>query len=81
MAEKKRDTRVTLHYDTTTRSRVDGEWPSLILNFLSDDSAKCKKYPLCTLFFAHEDRERITWLVLETLRRLYVATGDILKQL
>ena len=35
-------------------------------------------YKICTLFFAHEDREQITWLVLETLRRLNVATGDIL---
>ena len=46
LANKKEGTRVTLHYDTTSRSRVDGEWPSFILNFLSDDKQDCKMYPL-----------------------------------
>ena len=34
-------TKCTLHFDTTGRSRVEGEWPALIFNFLSDDEEKC----------------------------------------
>ena len=67
-------TKVTLHYDTTSRSRVDGEWPCLILNFLNDDKLKCKMIPLRALFFAFEDREQIIKLVVET--RLSVASGS-----
>ena len=32
LIEKASTTKVTLHCDTTSRSRIDGEWPSLILN-------------------------------------------------
>lgn len=39
-------TRVTLHFDTTGRSRVMGEWPALILNFMNDDKSKCSMIPL-----------------------------------
>lgn len=69
-------TRVTLHFDSTSRSRIDGEWVALILNFLNDDESKCKMIPLRALFFGYEDREQIIQLVLETLRRLSVATGN-----
>ena len=31
--EKNDDVRCTLHYDTTSRSKIDGEWPSLIFSF------------------------------------------------
>ena len=31
------DTKVTLHFDTTSRSKIDGNWPCLILIF----SKKC----------------------------------------
>ena len=40
------DTRCTLHFDTTGQSRVQGEWAALILNFLSDDKAKCQMFRL-----------------------------------
>ena len=30
---KSENLKVTLHYDTTSRNCIDGEWPSLILNF------------------------------------------------
>ena len=46
-------TRVTLHYDTTSRSRIDGEWPALILNLLDKDPEKCKMVRLRALFFAY----------------------------
>ena len=70
------DTRCTLHFDTTGRSRVDGEWPELILNFLSDDKMKCKMFRLRALFFAYEDRAQIIKLIVETFKRLSIATGD-----
>ena len=50
LGNKKEGTQVTLHNDTMSRSKVDGEWPSLTLNFLSDDKQDCKMYPLRTLF-------------------------------
>ena len=68
-------TRVTLHYDTTGRSRVDGEWPAIILNFLNNDKNKCHMYRLRALFFAHENREEIVNLTLQTLERLSTAIG------
>jgi len=74
--ERGSGTRVTLHYDTTSRSRIDGEWPALILNFLNDDPEKCGMFRLRALFFAFEDRNQITLLITETLKRLAVATGD-----
>ena len=46
-------TKVTLHFDTTSRSRIEGEWPALILNFLSENPKNCKMVNLRSLFFAH----------------------------
>ena len=73
MCNKKADTKVTLHFDTTSRSRVDGEWPSLILNFKSDTPEDNEIFMLRALFFANEDREQISRLVIETFNRLHVA--------
>ena len=57
------DTSVTLHYSTARWSRVDGEWPSLILNFLNDNHIdKSKMYYLSAIFFALENREQIVKL-------------------
>ena len=70
------DTRCTLHFDTTGRSRVDGEWPALILNFLSSVKDKCQMIRLRAMFFAYEDRDQIVKLIVETLRRLSVAEDD-----
>ena len=50
--------KVTLHFDTNSKSRIEGERPSLILNFLSENPAKCNMVNLRCLFFAHEDREK-----------------------
>ena len=46
----KNNVKVTLHYDTTSRNSMDGEWPSLKLNF-----SHKKKFRLRPLFFAYED--------------------------
>ena len=50
-------TKVTVHYDTTQRSRIDGEWPSLILIF-SDK----RRFSIRPLFFAYEDKVQIVRL-------------------
>ena len=59
--------RCTLHYDTTSRSKIDGEWPSIIFSF-SDK----QRYVLRPIFFAYETRTQIISLILETLERLAV---------
>ena len=73
---KKASTKVTLHYDTTKRSRVKGECPCLILNFKDDDPSQSKMLSLRPIFFAHEDREQIEDLMVETLKRLAVAVDE-----
>jgi len=77
LMNKDENTKVTLHYDTTSRSRIEGEWPCLILNFLNSDSSKCNMFPLRALTFAYEDREQIKSLVLQTFQRLATATSNI----
>ena len=76
LMNKKSSTKVTLHFDTTTRSRIDGDWPCLILYFSDDDAAECRMISLRPLFFAYEDREQIVCLIVETLQRLSVATNN-----
>ena len=51
LATKSARTRATLHYDSTTCSRIDREWPSLILSFQNDDPEECKMFPLRALLF------------------------------
>ena len=63
LKNKSNDTKVTLHYDTTSRSRIPGEWPGLILNFLDKDPSVCKMFTLRALTFAYEDRDQIAKLV------------------
>ena len=64
--------KVTLHYDTTSRSNTDGEWPSLILIFNNR-----KSFHLRSLLFAYEDRENICRLTKETLERFSSAVALI----
>ena len=54
--------KATLHYDTTSRNSIDGEWPSIISRF-SDAS----EFVLRPMFFAYEDREQIVELSLKPL--------------
>jgi hypothetical protein len=61
----KEGTKVTLHFDATSRSKIDGDWPCLILIF-SDK----QRFPLRPLFFAYEDRAQIIRLIIETYQRL-----------
>ena len=74
---KKATTKVTLHYDTTTRSRIDGDWPSLIFNFKDDDPLENRMISLRPIKFAYENRDQIISLIVETLQRLSVAASKL----
>ena len=63
------NTKSILHYNTISRCHIDGEWPSIILSFSDGTDLE-----LCPLFFAYEDREQIILLLVETIKRLSVAT-------
>ena len=36
--------KVTLHFDTTSRCNIDGEWPAIILNFSSNIRFNLRQY-------------------------------------
>ena len=40
----------TLHYDTTSRGKIDCDWPSIMFSF-----SNSRRFVLCPLFFAFED--------------------------
>ena len=54
----------TLHYDTTSRCKIDSDWPSIIFNFSNN------RFVLHSLFFAFEYRTQIVKLLVETYERL-----------
>ena len=70
LLKKNNQVKATLHFDSTGRSSIDGEWPSIILTFSNKE-----EYRLRPLFFAYEDREQITTLFVETLTRLACAAS------
>ena len=74
---KKETTKVTLHYNTTSRSSIDGDWLSLIFNFKDKDALECRMISLRSLFFAYEDREQINSLIVKSLKRLSVAANKL----
>ena len=65
----------TLHYDTTTRSCIDGDWVSIMLK-ISDE----REFDLRPIFMAVEDRENIVNLIEETYNRIALAAAISMKQ-
>ena len=65
LMNKKSNEKVILHFDSTTRSRIDGDWPSLILNMRSPPNVS-NKFTLWPLFFAFEDRQNISKLIVHS---------------
>jgi hypothetical protein len=57
---------VTLHFDTTSQSNIDGRLACF------NDIHEEQRYNLRTLFFAYEDRENIAKLIIATYERLAV---------
>ena len=76
LATKTVSENVTFHYDTTSRNAIDGEWPSLILNFSTGE-----RFNLRPVYFAYEDKENISNLVKETYERLAVAASMKLRRI
>ena len=70
LLNKIKPNKVTLHYDTTSRSTNDGEWFSLILNFNNG-----KSFLLRPLFFVYKDGESICRLTLDTMGWLLSAVA------
>ena len=70
LQSKPPNVKTTLHFDTTTRSTIDGDWPAIILIF-SDG----QRFNLRPIFFSHEDRENIANILVETYERLAIAAS------
>ena len=62
--------KTTFHYDTTSRSTIDEEWPALLVIFSNN-----QRFSLRPIFFSYEDRENITSLIVETYERLALAAS------
>ena len=75
LLNKPTSVKATLHYDTTSRNCIKGEWPAILLNF-SDG----QEFVLRPLSFAYEDRDNITDLLVETYHRLADAVSIYLKK-
>ena len=69
MVNKKRNVKVTLHYDSTTRNSIDGEWPSLISRF--SDWQTFRQRPI---FFGFADWKQIASHIVKTYERLAAVT-------
>lgn len=39
--KKKETTKVTLHFNSKTRSRIEGEWPCMVLNVMDKNPDNC----------------------------------------
>ena len=59
-----------VHFDSTSRSLIVGEWPPLIIIF-----SNSQEFRLRPLFFAYEDRDQITELFVETFKRLSISAN------
>ena len=57
-------TKVTVHFDTTQRSRIHGEWPAIILNFMNKEQSEY--IPLRPITLAFEDKCQIVAFFVET---------------
>ena len=70
LQNKPSDVKTTLHFDTTTRSTIDGDWPAIILIFSNN-----QRYNLRPILFSYEDRENIARIIVETYERLAIAAS------
>ncbi len=61
--------KVTIHYDTTTRRQISGEWIYVIVRLASG-----KMFRMSPLSLAVETRENITTLMVEIIKHLSLAT-------
>ena len=55
----------TLHYETTSRCKTDGNWPRIVFSFSNN-----RRFVLHPLFYAFEDKAQIVKLLVETYKHL-----------
>ena len=70
LLNKESNVKATVHFDSTSHSSIDGEWPSLIIIFSNG-----QEFRLRPLFFAYEDWDQITGLFMETFKRLSISAN------
>ena len=66
LINKNKSSKAILHFDTTKRSRIEGDWVSLILNIRSAPNCS-QTFVLRPLYFALETKENIAKLIVNTL--------------
>ena len=66
----------TLHFDTTSRKRINAEWSSVIIR-----TKDVKKFRMRPLSMTVETRDNITSMIVAALKRLSVASGADSKEL
>ena len=75
MLKKVDHIKITLHYDTTSMDSIDGEWPSIVINF-SDK----QHFRLRPLFFVYEDRVQIARVIVELFDHLACAASTSMER-
>ena len=75
LINKNKSSKAILHFDTTKRSRVEGDWASLILDIQSPPNCS-QPFVLRPLYFALETKENIAKLIVETLYRLSITISS-----
>ena len=75
LINKDKSSKAILHFDTTKRSRVEGEWASLILDIRSPPNCS-QPFVLRPIYLALESKENIAKLIEETLHRLSNTIGS-----
>ena len=65
LLNKESNVKATVHFDSTSHSSIDGEWPSLIIIF-----SNSQEFRLRPMLFTYEDQDQITKLFVETFKRL-----------
>ena len=70
LLNKESNVKASVHFDLTSHSSIDGEWPSLIIIF-----SNSQEFRLLQLFFAYEDQDQITELFVETFKRLSISAN------
>ena len=66
----------TLHFDATSRKRINREWSSVIMR-----TKDGKKFRIYLLIMAAEIRDNVTSMIVAALKRLSLASGADSKEL
>ena len=71
LINKPESSKITLHYDTMSKSWIGGEWLSLIINAIDDNPLVIwSAFNHCSLHLRIANKLIHYWLIIETLKRL-----------